>query len=96
MTDNRIRFLTNSHQAPVPAELGTTMLAAGRLRWQAADLAGSTNAGIVRAVSELLESIAAATAADPGSVPASIQLAAARLTDQVHRLPLTPTHRSPD
>lgn len=93
--DSTARHPAGIHHDPAePA--GTCLHAAIRLRWQAADLAGSTTAGIVRAMSELLDAVAVATAADAGSVPASVRRSAARLADQVYQAPLTLPNSSPD
>jgi hypothetical protein len=79
---------------PEPAA-GACLRAALKLRWQAADLAGSTSAGIVRTTSELLDAVATATAADAGSVPDFIRRSATRLAQQIHQAPLRLSSSAP-
>jgi hypothetical protein len=95
MNDGPIRNPTDIHHDAGEPRADPCLHAAIRLRWQAADLARSTSAGVVRATSELLDAIAAVSAADADSLPASVRRAAARLADQVHQAPLTPPASRP-
>lgn len=56
------------HDTTTQAASGMCLHAAIRLRWHAADLRTSTGAGVIRAVSELLEAVGAEMSADAESV----------------------------
>jgi hypothetical protein len=92
--DERLSAAPEVSDTTAQAASGRCLHAAIRLRWHAADLRTSTGAGVIRAVSELLEAVGAEMAADTQSVPDSVRRAALRLSWQVRREPLRAERRS--